>query len=123
VFCVFNHNSSNYNDDFWVQDILDLFERIKILSQYGCLPYIMRHENYHKSPFRGMYINLARWCNQPQMFKKKSYREFVAVSDLAVKKESSTSRYTNEFLSICPDVERYFDFKFSVPKIINDIRE
>lgn len=58
------------------KDIENAFERIKILMKYGCIPYIMRHENYKKSRYKNMYIELARWCNQPQFYKKKSFREF-----------------------------------------------
>lgn len=112
VFCGFNHNSEAYDKDFWIQDIKDTFERISILAKNGCLPYIMRHNNYHNSPFRGMYINLARWCNQVNMFKKTSYREFLEVNRNTTKKECSTIRYTNEFLAVCPEIEKYFDIRF-----------
>jgi hypothetical protein len=79
VFCGFARDD-DYSRAFWVEDILDTFERIKILMGYGCLPYIMRHENYAQSPYRGMYINLARWCNQPQFFKKMTFRVFCEKS-------------------------------------------
>ena len=112
VFCGYNHTSDDYSTEFWIQDIVDVFKRIQILSKYGCIPYIMRHNNYHNSPFRGMYVNLARWCNQVQMFKKKSYREFVWFHEGITKKEHSTIRHTKEFLSVYPEIEKYFDFKF-----------
>jgi hypothetical protein len=79
VFCGFDR-TEEYSDEFWFQDIVDTFERIKILMQYRCLPYIMRHENYEMSPYRGLYINLARWCNQPQFFKKMTFRVFCEKS-------------------------------------------
>ena len=60
-----------------VDDILEALKRIRILMQFGMLPYIMRHEEYRKSIFRDLYTQLARWCNQPQFFKKKSFKEFV----------------------------------------------
>ena len=56
------------------KDIIDTFERIKIIMEYGCLPYIMRYEKYKESKHRSLYIQLARWCNQPQFFKKMSFR-------------------------------------------------
>ena len=40
--------------------------------KYGCLPYVMRYKDFENSPYRGTYINLASWCNQPHQFKKKS---------------------------------------------------
>lgn len=46
-------------------DIEGTFFRIKILMEHGCLPYIMRFEEYNHSRFKSMYTQLARWCNQP----------------------------------------------------------
>lgn len=108
VFCGFDR-SNKWNNEFWKQDIVDAFERIKTLMQYGCLPYIMRYKNYESSPYRGTYINLARWCNQPSFYKKKSYREFC----LANGTNSSTVRYMKEFEEDCPEIaRRYYDIKF-----------
>lgn len=59
------------------KDIENTFERIHILMKYGSLPYIMRYESYKKSRFRGMYIELARWCNQPKFFKKNLLESFA----------------------------------------------
>lgn len=58
------------------KDIEGTFYRIKILMRYGCLPYIMRYEKWKHSEYRSMYIQLARWCNQPGFFKKMSFRQF-----------------------------------------------
>ena len=77
TFCGYNHDEiGSYNEDFWVQDISDLFERIKILMTYGCLPYVMRYKDYDLSPYRGIYINTASWCNQPSLFRKMSFAEY-----------------------------------------------
>lgn len=57
-------------------DIVGTFFRIKTLMEFGCLPYIMRFENYTNSRFKDMYIQLARWCNQPSFFKKMSFRQY-----------------------------------------------
>ena len=57
-------------------DIEGTFFRIKTLMEYGCLPYIMRFEEYKNSRFKSMYIQLARWCNQPSFFKKMSFRQY-----------------------------------------------
>lgn len=57
-------------------DIEGTFFRIKTLMEYGCLPYIMRFEEYKNTRFKGMYVQLARWCNQPSFFKKMSFRQF-----------------------------------------------
>ena len=58
------------------KDIEGTFFRIKILMEFGCLPYIMRFEKYKDSHFKSMYTQLARWCNQPGFFKKMSFRQF-----------------------------------------------
>lgn len=58
------------------KDIEGTFWRIKKLMEYGCLPYIMRFEAYNDSRFKSMYIQLARWCNQPSFFKKMSFRQY-----------------------------------------------
>lgn len=58
------------------KDIEGAFFRIKTLMEYGCLPYIMRFEDYHKSRFKSLYTQLARWCNQPSFFKKMSFRQY-----------------------------------------------
>ena len=56
------------------KDIEGAFFRIKTLMEYGCLPYIMRFEKYKESRFKSLYTQLARWCNQPNYFKKMSFR-------------------------------------------------
>lgn len=61
---------------FELEDIISVFERVKILMQHECLPYVMRYEYYKNSQFRGIYTQLARWCNQPHIFKKMSFYEF-----------------------------------------------
>lgn len=98
------------------KDIENVFERIKILMKYQCLPYIMRYEEYKNSEYRGMYINLARWCNQPNFFKKKSFREFCEANQEASKTDNicATMKYMTWFEKRHPDIaNRYFDLKYS----------
>lgn len=98
------------------KDIINTFERIRILMKYGSLPYIMRHENYKNSKWRGMYIQLARWCNQPQFFKKKSFREFcISNQEYHKNKETNCAAYQVmiDFEEAFPNIAReYFDLKF-----------
>jgi radical SAM superfamily enzyme YgiQ (UPF0313 family) len=65
----------DYQDE---RDIEGTFFRIKTLMEFGCLPYIMRFEKWKTAEpvFRNMYVQLARWCNQPNFFKKMSFRQF-----------------------------------------------
>lgn len=75
VLCGYDRDG-NWDADFWEQDIRSTFERIKILSKYSALPYIMRYEKCYTSEFNDVYITLAAWCNMPSLFKKLSYRHF-----------------------------------------------
>lgn len=98
------------------KDIRDVFERIKILMKYGCLPYVMRYQSYKDSPWRTLYVQIARWCNQPQFFKKKSFRQFCqANQDYHKNKETTCSAYQSmiDFEAAFPDIAKeYFDLRF-----------
>lgn len=97
-------------------DIIKVFERIKILMRYGCLPYIMRHESYKTSKYRSLYTQLARWCNQPQFFKKKSFRQFcIANQEYHKNKETNCSAYQSmlDFEKEFPDIAAmFFDLRY-----------
>jgi hypothetical protein len=75
VLCAYDEKNT-YTDEFWVNDIKNTFKRMFVLAKHDCLPYIMRYEKYENSPYRGMYVNLAAWGNQPNFFKKMSFKEF-----------------------------------------------
>lgn len=64
------------DQDRFYKDIWELFQRIKILMQYGCIGYVMRHEDYHNAPVANFYVQMARWCNQPAFYKKMSFWEY-----------------------------------------------
>jgi hypothetical protein len=99
VFCGF--------DSLDERDIVSVFERIKILFKYQCLPYIMRYKNYSNSKWRGMYITIARWCNQPSIVKKMSFREFC------LRDGGSAERYMVEFEEEFPQIARdYLDIYY-----------
>ena len=99
-----------------IVDVVNTFERVKILMQHHCLPYIMRHENYIKSKYKGIYITLARWCNQPNFFKKKSFREFCEANQEYKKNKDtlcSSMATMVEFEKEHPDIAaKYFDIKW-----------
>ena len=110
VLCGYDHSGTKRpENDFYGSDIRDTFERIRVLMSYKCLPYIMRHKDYELSKYRGMYITLARWCNQPSFFKKKSFREFCIAHGIG----SSCYRYMCEFESDFPDIaKKYYDMRW-----------
>ena len=74
LFCGFRQTAEN--DKLFQLDIAEIFMRITVLMRYGCLPYIMRHEDYKKSPQPNIYVQIARWCNQPGFFRNLSFWEF-----------------------------------------------
>lgn len=74
LFCGFRLTPDN--DEKLYQDVWEIFQRIKILMQYGCLGYIMRHEDYHKHELSNIYVQIARWCNQPGFYRNMSFWEF-----------------------------------------------
>ena len=131
TFCGYNHdNIGVYDEEFWVKDIVDLFERIKILMTYGCLPYVMRFKDYELSPYRGIYITAASWCNQPSFFRKMSFEEFSKARGMSNEnykkykmdfdsyladggKKGSCWRYYDEFAEKYPEIaEKYFHMKW-----------
>lgn len=97
-------------------DIANTFERIAILMKLGCLPYIMRYEKYKDSPYQSLYTQLARWCNQPQFFKKKSFRQFCEANQLYHKNEDTRcSAYQSmlDFENEYPNIAvKYFDLRY-----------
>ena len=88
-------------------DIVNAFIRIEILMKYGCIPYIMRYKDFKESEYRGMYIALASWCNQPAFFKKLSFRQFCE------KSQGARLIYMTEFEKKHPNIaRRFFDIRF-----------
>lgn len=51
--------------------------RINWCRDNGVLPYFMRDLNCFKPEIKQTYIMLAAWCNQPALFKKKTFMDFV----------------------------------------------
>ncbi len=74
LFC--GYHITKTSDKLLYDDVWEIFQRIKVLMQYGCLGYIMRHEDYHNHPLSNIYIQIARWCNQPGFYRRMSFWEF-----------------------------------------------
>lgn len=114
VFCGYNHlNPEHYDKEFWERDIDELFQRIEILSSYQCLPYIMKFKDFELSPYRGTYINISAWCNQPNIFEKMTYNQFCEVDNKRKGGRSATWRYYEKLLEDYPYMKKYFDIKFN----------
>lgn len=98
VLCGFDRNGK-WDNTFWINDIRDTFERIKILMQYNAIPYIMRYEACYSSTYHGMYSCLAGWCNQPNIFKKFTFREYCMCKGMGDKRYSIYKRDTESYLN------------------------
>ena len=107
VLCGFDRKG-RWGPDFWISDIRDTLERIRILMRHGCLAYIMRYEKCRQSPYRGMYIVISRWCNQPAQYLRKSLREFC----ISLGKDSAGFCYLDVFEKEHPEMADYFDMKY-----------
>lgn len=115
TFCAYNHdNPGQYGAAFYHKDIADLFERIKILMQYRCIPYVMRYKDYKFGPYKSFYNTIAAWCNQPEFFKSLSLSEYANMIQSRSKKVpcaaiSSMDKIKSDF----PDIaEMYFNMKY-----------
>lgn len=106
------------DDESLIKDILDLFERIQILMSFGCLGYVMRHEDYLNHPLCNIYVQIARWCNQPQFYKKMSFKEFIdrnqywKKTDLKCKPLQTYENFMNYFSEYNSILEYYFNMKY-----------
>lgn len=126
VFCGFDRNDK-WDNDFWINDIETVFERAFILARYSALQYIMRFERAYESDYAGLYVVIASWCNQPQFFKKMTFRQFAIARGMSNElykiykdnpekyvedghKKGSSWRYMEEFAEKYPTIaNKYFD--------------
>lgn len=74
LFC--GYTIKDGDDERLYSDIKILFERIRILMQYGCFGYVMRHADYVNHKLSNIYVQIARWCNQPQFYRYMSFWEY-----------------------------------------------
>lgn len=110
-----------------LEDIENAFKRVDLLMQYHCVPYIMRFQNKNESPwkeseFKGMYTQLARWCNQQHLYKKMSFRQFCDRSQEITKTDRWCAAYRvmKEFEGKYPEVAaKYFDLRYATRGSLN----
>ncbi len=105
-------------------DIENAFKRIELLFHYKCLPYIMRYMDKNNSPwkesrFRSLYVTMARWCNQPSIVKKMTFRDFCEANQALHKTDGtlcSSMKAMTEFEEEFPEIaSKYFDLRFGEP--------
>lgn len=92
------------DDEKLFTDVYYLFCRIQILMSFGCLSYVMRHADYTNHRLGNIYTQVARWCNQPQFYKKMSFEEFVFRNQSYQEENSASTK-------ICKTLATYQDFK------------
>lgn len=108
VFCAYHSQDE--------KDIENIFIRVEVMMKYGCLPYLMRYQAYKGSKWEKLYITIARWTNQPQFYKKMSFREFCERNQFYCKTDKicSSMQSLKDFESEFPEIaKRYFDLKYS----------
>ncbi len=116
VFTGYDHSTPDGKPgsvDFWQSDLRDLYTRIALLMSYRCIPYVMRFAGYAASPYASVYIQIARWSNQPALVKKKTFVEFCHMH-----KEGSATMRALELLRFdLPDVyEGFLALRFGEPR-------
>lgn len=102
LFCGYELTADD--DEKIFNDVYYLFRRIQILMSFGCLGYVMRHADYENHKLGNIYTQVARWCNQPQFYKKMSFEEFV-LRNQSYQEEHSSSTKT------CKSLATYNEFK------------
>lgn len=103
------------------KDIENAFKRLELLMQYKCLPYIMRYQNKNHSPwkeseYRGMYVALARWGNQPNIFRKMSFRQFCEANQALHKTKGTLCSPMKALMAFekkhSEIAQKYFDVRY-----------
>ena len=109
-------------------DIENTFKRIELLIRFKCLPYIMRYQDKDYSPwkeskYRNLYVTMARWGNQPSIFKKMSFRQFCEANQALHKTEGtmcSSMKAMTEFETEFPEIaKKYFDLRYEEHYLLN----
>lgn len=112
LLCGFDRNDK-WDQDFWIQDMKDLFTRVVNLMKKQQMPYCMRYEKaYDKTNvingimWSRLYSLMSAWLNQARFFITNSFREYLAM-------EPNRKKFLDLFEAAFPDiVEQYFDEKF-----------
>lgn len=101
------------------KNILTVFQRLDLLWQFSVLGYFMPYSStlIVEEPYRSIYTQLGRWCNQPAFQWKKSFKEFcltqypkaVGNFKLFESKHPDMSRWLNMRYAERCDIFRMFD--------------
>jgi hypothetical protein len=81
LYCICAYDDDNkYDLNFFINDIIILFNRIEIIFKYKANPYVMCFEKWKESPFPYLYTALRQWSLRPANCKKYSFNEYIEVS-------------------------------------------
>lgn len=137
LFCGFMLKSGD--DEQLYNDIKILFERIHILMQYGCFGYVMRHADYLNHELSNIYVQIARWCNQPQFYRYMSFWEYSyrnqsfweqktkhldvpnQISFDEFEKRYRSGYYNEPEMRLCKTMQTFIDFMDRFPEHREDI--
>lgn len=72
-------------------DISNIVNRIEYLKDRKCLPYIMRDISCWGSEYNHFYVDIAAYCNQPNIFKSMTFYQFLQ------KRHKNEDRIINSF--------------------------
>lgn len=65
-----------YHPDMKISELID---RVEWCRERECLPYIMRDQACWECENKNFLIDYCAYCNQPAMFKKKTFEEFLEI--------------------------------------------
>jgi len=106
VFCGFNeHNVKNI--DFWIDDLELIFKRFEIIFKYKAAPFLMKHEDYKKSPFVKIYNEIANYANgMSGTVITMSFNQYIETSN---KNTSAIRKFRDDY----PVFRKYFDLRIN----------
>lgn len=58
-------------------EIANIIKRVEWLKEHKCLPYIMRDIACWESDNSNFYVDLAAYCNQPNLVKKMTFTDYI----------------------------------------------
>ena len=92
--------------------VKDVVYRVEFCNNHKILPYLMRDQTCWDSENNEFYIDLCAWCNQPGLFKKMTFEEFMQKrTNNEDRRKSSIALYTGLCDWRCKDVRRIEDLQ------------
>lgn len=77
-------------------EISELIERVEWCRKRECLPYVMRDRECWECENKNFLIDYASYCNQPAMFKKKTFEEFLEKREISSQRREKSLQIYRE---------------------------